>query len=106
MNSPKNKPVLVDPQQVKTPHPVTVEFIKKLELQEGKRYLLFIDSKNLTFDSAHDLAEAMAVHGYNVSLVLTDGDPNVVAVESSLVTELPEGSREVKLEEKHDTTKS
>ena len=77
----KSKVEHIENKDIPEPHPVTVEFVKKLEIQEGKKYILFIDSKNLEYESARDLARAMAVQKYTVSIVLTDGDPNVLAVE-------------------------
>ncbi len=62
---------------------VRVSGIKKLELEPGKRYLLFVDGKNLTFESAQDLNRLLLKHGFYVSIILTSGAPKVKVVEDS-----------------------
>lgn len=76
-------------------HPITLKTAELLELKPEKRYLLFIDSKNLCYESAQDLATAMKRHEYNVSIILTDGDPHVVAIESDAIKDLTPGSTKV-----------
>lgn len=80
-------------------HPITMQTVKLLDLKPDKRYILFIDSANLIFESAQELATAMYRHGYNVSVILTDGEPKVTAVESDQIKELPSGSKKVEPKE-------
>lgn len=73
--------------------------VLKLELQTGHRYILFIDSNNLVYESARDLSRLMADKGFLVSIVLTRGEPHISVVDDGDF-DLPEGS--VKVEEENE----